>query len=328
MLDHYGVPVPFGHSADGLLKQGLYGALHLSFVGPPAVIVFFVISGFCIHFPNRGDKTPKWIEYYSRRYLRIGVPMGCVMVISHAIPGEGLRSLGKMVLWSLYCEIVYYTVYPGLTYLKRLFGWRFLLVCTFSIAALVVALNCNDKAYADLGTLSTSLLGLPCWILGCLLAEESDMLAPVRVRGILYWRILIWIAACVCAALRFHTPVGYVYTLDLFAILVFFWLRMEIRHNRFTPPWKYLERFGVWSYSLYLIHIPALALLGLLCGGSFPSNHLTGWLIKIFCGLFSAYIFYVVVELPSHLMARNVKYWLHSLRRILLKEDSVDPASP
>src|ERR1700737_465476 len=46
------------------------------FNAPAAVIFFFVISGFCIHFPNRnGVVMRSWKLYYARRYLRTLIPM-------------------------------------------------------------------------------------------------------------------------------------------------------------------------------------------------------------------------------------------------------------
>src|SRR6516162_9002412 len=44
------------------------------FYGLPAVIVFFVISGFCIHLPFRHFETLSIGKYYARRYTRILVP--------------------------------------------------------------------------------------------------------------------------------------------------------------------------------------------------------------------------------------------------------------
>src|SRR5262249_38787338 len=56
----------------GWLLKGLYNA---SVNGPAAVIVFFVISGFCIHFPFRNGDFPRLARYYPRRYFRILTPL-------------------------------------------------------------------------------------------------------------------------------------------------------------------------------------------------------------------------------------------------------------
>src|SRR5947207_15870928 len=62
----------------GRIVAGFYNNL---FSGPAAVIVFFVISGFCINYPyRRGERIPL-VSYYSRRYLRILVPMAAAILL-------------------------------------------------------------------------------------------------------------------------------------------------------------------------------------------------------------------------------------------------------
>ena len=47
--------------------------------GTPAVIVFFVISGFCIHLPYQGDAPFPVGRYYLRRYVRILIPVAAAL---------------------------------------------------------------------------------------------------------------------------------------------------------------------------------------------------------------------------------------------------------
>ncbi|MHC5826388.1 MAG: acyltransferase family protein, partial [Nostoc sp.] len=56
----------------GKIISGIYGNL---FSGPAAVIGFFVISGFCIHYPYRYDKKLFLVPYFSRRHVRIWIPI-------------------------------------------------------------------------------------------------------------------------------------------------------------------------------------------------------------------------------------------------------------
>jgi peptidoglycan/LPS O-acetylase OafA/YrhL len=54
------------------LAIGLYNNL---FYGPAAVIVFFIISGFCINYPfSSGKRALNLGGFYTRRFLRIGPP--------------------------------------------------------------------------------------------------------------------------------------------------------------------------------------------------------------------------------------------------------------
>jgi hypothetical protein len=76
VFSHCGYP-PLTEGLDrgnplALLVQGVYGNL---FAGVPAVIVFFVISGFCIHHPFRAPGSFQLLPYLTRRYVRIGIPL-------------------------------------------------------------------------------------------------------------------------------------------------------------------------------------------------------------------------------------------------------------
>jgi len=49
--------------------------LILPFSGLAAVMVFFVISGFCIHFPYATGKPLRLPPFYLQRFTRIGLPL-------------------------------------------------------------------------------------------------------------------------------------------------------------------------------------------------------------------------------------------------------------
>src|SRR5580658_5352825 len=80
--------------------------------GPPAVMAFFVISGFCIHYPNRSPGAFPVLMFYGRRYTRILVPVGVALLLMRMLFGAvdvwGASSiLWKGTLWSLLCEEIY-----------------------------------------------------------------------------------------------------------------------------------------------------------------------------------------------------------------------------
>jgi peptidoglycan/LPS O-acetylase OafA/YrhL len=107
VLAHFSIPILRDHKQMDIL--GVFRALvNTAFNGPAAVIVFFVISGFCIHFPNRNGLVMRsWKLYYARRYLRTLIPM--MAALGLALPLKvpfGLFS--DSVLWSLLCEEIYY----------------------------------------------------------------------------------------------------------------------------------------------------------------------------------------------------------------------------
>ncbi|WP_211707834.1 acyltransferase family protein, partial [Paraburkholderia aspalathi] len=88
------------------LGGALWSGSTALFAGPAAVIVFFVISGYCIHNAYQKDVTLKPINYYASRFIRIGLPLVILLCLVQPLP-TGQNYL-ESVLWSLYCEMVYY----------------------------------------------------------------------------------------------------------------------------------------------------------------------------------------------------------------------------
>src|SRR5215469_13011038 len=112
VLFHFGV-VPHSILGTGLLGLTARGILGSLFDGPAAVIVFFVISGFCIHFPYRKNPTVNLPAYYSRRLIRIGAP-ALIALLLWAWVGVKLAPDDPGIFWSIICEIEYYLLYPVL----------------------------------------------------------------------------------------------------------------------------------------------------------------------------------------------------------------------
>jgi hypothetical protein len=72
-LGHGAAPASPNPFPDGTLSNLLFRAIYDNlWNGGAAVIIFFVISGFCIHYPSAGSNTtPNLPVFYTRRYLRI-----------------------------------------------------------------------------------------------------------------------------------------------------------------------------------------------------------------------------------------------------------------
>ena len=285
----------------GLIARGLYAG---TINGPAAVIVFFIISGFCIHFQYRNGEQLRCLPYYLRRYLRILIPLiagiGIVCFVGISLP-----DFVDSILWSIICEEIYYLLYPVLLLVARRYGWKILLAISFAMSIGVAWTNPAAGSYPSYGWQFNWLLGLPCWILGCNLAEKADSLyTPISTMLIWGWRIVVWVASGICLGLRFHSPIGYPHTLNLFAILSYFWLQQETRYFRHCNPPQLLEWGGKWSYSLYLLHIPANLVYNHLAVPNF--GFILNWLFRFGWVLGSAYAFYLIIERPSHWFARWV----------------------
>lgn len=276
------------------------------FSGPAAVIVFFVISGFCIHYPNRNKREHKWISYFLRRYIRIGVPLAAACGLFIRVYDYQIFANGA-IAWSLVAEIIYYTLYPLILAFSRRISWNRLVAFAFAAGFIVILTNPTSKNYSSFGASMNWILGFPCWLLGCKLAQTHTQFSKVvSPLNIYCWRIFIWVASSICMSLRFRTIVGYPYTLNFFAILVYYWLLREITYYRCGNhrPLKWLEWAGLWSYSLYLVHWPLIRVLRY-----YGISDNSSWIhfgLRLFTVLSGAYVFYLLLEKPSHILARKI----------------------
>lgn len=294
-LFHWGVLV------DHDRLQGAYGSI---FCGPAAVIVFFIISGFCIHYPYRnGDKEVHVLPFLARRYLRVGLPLFVAMLLTRGY-NITVASLISAVGWSILIELIFYSIYPFLRIPLERRAWLEFFLCFFVLGFLVVVWRGNPPDYAKWGHQYNWLLALPCWLLGCRLATwKIPVVQPSRVLvRIWFWRLAVWGASVFCCQLRYHAHIGLPWSLNLFAFLVYFWIQEELklqRRNRFS---RFLDWGGKWSYSLYLMHPFGLEICRNMKSpflGTIPDTLLTAVVVLALC-----YVFYLLVEKPSHWLAR------------------------
>jgi peptidoglycan/LPS O-acetylase OafA/YrhL len=158
-----------------------------------------------------------------------------------------------------------------------------------------------------MGRSLTWLIGLPCWLLGCWLAENENHFPALTIRQIWPLRVGIFLVMVVLRIVKFHlhTPLASnCLTLNVFAILACFWMGLEIAHFKQTQASRFFEWMGEWSYSLYLMHplsIGVLALLGLSAVVSSGNEVLH--LFTVGSAFLLAYVFHLVFERPSHRLA-------------------------
>ena len=99
LLGHVSAQVNIGQDNNALLKL-IQLIINCLYNGPAAVLIFFVISGFCIHFPNRERKTFNIPTYYIRRILRISIPSIVALAIYRIVHIEA-KYPEYLVMWSL-----------------------------------------------------------------------------------------------------------------------------------------------------------------------------------------------------------------------------------
>lgn len=307
LLSHIHSPVAaaFKHSHNFLLHFAGMFMEHL-FSGAAAVSGFFIISGFVIHYPNKQKDTLRVVPFLIRRLIRIGVPMIVIgLIASH------YNQFYALPLWSLYCELFYYMLYPLLFRMK--WSWNTKLYISYVVCAifiaLLVAVNAGwlpgNKFNGGKGwywQTSIIFINLPSWLLGVILAEKIDYYKGAVTYGKLWlMRGGALFLAMASIALRMHYQINYTYTLVVFALFFYKWLEAEIIYHRHNPAGKFSEYLGKFSYSLYLCHLLCLPLVERYL----PLNVYT-YPLYISLPIIMSYVAYLLVEWPAHILAGKI----------------------
>jgi peptidoglycan/LPS O-acetylase OafA/YrhL len=121
-------------------------------------------------------------------------------------------------------------------------------------------------------------------------------------------RISVWLAADVAMILRFKGHIAYGYTLPVFSLLAYYWIKWEIMYHIDKNEYKILQFGGEMSYSLYLIHAFILFTVAYYSGTE-VHHSMNGWLCVsgVVLSLIASCVFYFLIEKPSHKLARAIK---------------------
>ena len=312
----HGARLPIDRLAEGSGLGRLLGALNNGlFNGVAAVMVFFVISGLVIHLPQAaprpGSAPFSPLNHWVRRLTRILPPVIVATLIVRAM-GEEQAGAFRGILWSIWCEIAYYAIYPALLVAFRRFSTRDVFLAATALSVATIVATWPTTYHSQLDILPLALIGLPSWILGCLLAERVCAPAPLPSDHIWLWRLA---ALGLSAAMKVPVthgplPIGYPAGHWLFAIFAYFWLMREIGYFRLRPPPALMESLGAMSYSLYLIHMPVIAAMAAIPAAALsPSPAAAEWLrwaIQLGAIVGAMQLFYLAVEEPSHRLARRL----------------------
>lgn len=318
---HFGF-LPFREwiGAGSSIRLGLIGIADTVFNGPTAVIGFFLISGFCIHYPfRRGEPVPT-LQFYARRYVRIGIPFLAALALSRGL-GQNSTAFYNGILWSIVAELVYYTLYPLLSTLRWRFGWKILIAVSYLGAVALVVAHPGYLNYHQFGPTATWIVGLPPWLLGALLAEvwEKGTASPSPL-NVWMFRLIAIAFGCAAGLLRFHAGIGYPITLTIAAPFLYYWLRLEIRGFAAYGAHPVFEYCGQFSYSMYLNHGLALAVLIPLFGVAASAS----WgLVRMPWMILFSYACFIAIERPSHRLARRIASALRPARQARAVVESI-----
>jgi peptidoglycan/LPS O-acetylase OafA/YrhL len=311
MFDHLGyLPSNLFEDHHGHIFALIRLILNCTFNGPAAVIIFFVVSGFFIHLPQtRKNRELNIGRFYTRRFVRIGIPAFATVIAFKSLGLSRLADLNNTVLWSVICEAIYYFLYPVLLLLGQKFGWAKVVVVAYVMSFVLCVthlgeLKAHGNGYIALGWW-TWLVGLPCWVLGCWLAENRQKFRLATSLQMWMIRLTILALSVVLRIVKFHVHsagASNCFTLNFFALPVTVWIGVELASSAKLGTSRLLEWIGKWSYSIYLMHPISTSLLALV-GIVELKNSEPYLLLRLTGSLVLAYSFFLLVEKPGHRLA-------------------------
>ena len=312
-------------------------------VGTPfmgsAVMLFFMVSGFCVHFAYAAGGRPfEAGPYARRRFFRIYPPYLAIIAVTfiierlalalYTVPGSSWQTIVKTIfmvqnygfaagqmsanpsLWSLPVEAELYLAYPLFLWCCANYGFKVTMssVAIISVGVLLISLQFPW----DSGVFHPDYNFLLFWIIWCGGALLAEMLKRDRLPrwnfGLTALMICLLLIALVADLKR--VPVGVHHLLwGAFYFLLMLWGLCKAEALRAVPIWlqKPILSIGVFSYALYLVHFPLFHLLGAMWVHQFgakPANFLVS-LVFVALSLPVAALFYRWFELPSHTWARK-----------------------
>ncbi len=296
-----------------------------------AILLFFLISGFCIHYPNTlPNSRPIWKTYFLRRCWRVCPPYFAALLVTMAVsyychiqwgdttwdPGRIIRvatfsqnyppGVGQFLsnpsLWTIPLEIEFYLLYPlAFSFFSQLRSWT-LCALAFSLCGWSVFLNYQGTSWPSF----TSLFFWPAWLLGAWVAQlyRDGKLSAIPLKLLLPAGGITLTLALAGRLNHWDSWIQYFLWIDFYLFLFIFSLANQQILNRicFSKVLRLLSWLGKISFSLYLLHFPLFKLFGYLHKEQFgekPANFLVSvaYLIPV-CLLAS--VFYHWIERPIH----------------------------
>jgi peptidoglycan/LPS O-acetylase OafA/YrhL len=311
-----------------------YFSLPVSQMGG-VVMLFFVLSGFCIHLPIASkNRSPNWRAYAVRRFLRIYpayliVLLLCLLaaVIWFGVSGDQSGELnvyaasavmaqnwlfgGRQIainpsLWTIPVEVEAYIFYPMLLWIWRRQG--LVAACALTLAMTVIGVIFFAFGH-DQATSTFFKYGV-IWSSGAWLAE---VYSRGRLPGWTKWHFMGIIGTAVVTMMLglagmnvFYLHYGWA----LCSFLLLLWV-LGPGATAFSSNQRWVQPLvftGSVSYSLYLIHFPLFKLAGaawIQHYGSKPESFLVPTLATVLV-VPMAWVFYRLIELPFHELARKL----------------------
>lgn len=321
-------------SASAFDKTVAWLSIPTPFLGS-GVILFFLLSGFCISLPYVGNDARKLNleEYAIRRFFRIYPPYLIAIIVTLIIEFVLLKAYSLPVapytsylanvfmvqnyttgpltsngaLWTLPVELELYIAFPVVFYLLKNWGNKALIIITGIVS--LIALSLFISGHFWLG--SDFAMYWVVWCAGVLLAKAYANGTLSKPSNWLLVTAVIAIGIAVVLQVR-GVPSPYLELLFgyFYLMLLWFGITTEYRWNKHIPAGivKVMNVLGTCSFSLYLIHKPFFRLIGIIWVNYFggkPVNFLipVGFSILM---VFIAWGFYLLIEAPTHALAKKL----------------------
>jgi peptidoglycan/LPS O-acetylase OafA/YrhL len=305
----------------------------------PGVLLFIVLSGFCIHLPYAG-KNQSWDReslryFFRRRFLRI-YPVLCFALIfgliatsyassdnpwlcvslSHwrwwqsgaqmaGLPGffPLEEPIGNTILSTVVSEMGLYAIYPLLLGMTRSLGWGWLLAGLFPVTLAARALTHFD--WFGSWPLISIWGFLFFWWLGALSAEWRARRRELTAK--VFWLTWLLVSAVFILGntLFFTRIIGPLFG-PLFASIVAL-LLLHINYVNIPPRgFSWLEWIGVRSYSLYVCHWPTLGLTFIILTATRATSPLVLIGVPIVAVVLATLLFHRTIEAPFQRLAKTL----------------------
>lgn len=286
------------------------------------VMIFFVLSGFCIRWSHLKTKKFTWKNFYHRRFFRIIPAYWVWLAIGAILAQSDMRDILLHALllhnfdassyhsiiapfWSIAIEWQIYLIYPILLLLNIKFG-RFTVLSLFVIANLgssiissnTVAEMVGSDALKIFGRLPTALL--LAWMLGFYLADDKMAKREVKCS-------LPLLYACIAAGVLTYMHPKTIFLASLpwsFAAYQLVSLFVAGKLKWPFAKFDFLTPIGIISYSVYLSHdlfaiiYPKIESTFNLGSGSFVAGA-TATTILVVPMLMVGLISYYLLEMPG-----------------------------
>jgi peptidoglycan/LPS O-acetylase OafA/YrhL len=315
-------------------KAAAWLSIPTPFLGS-GVILFFLLSGFCISLPYVGNNGRKLNleEYAIRRFLRIYPPYLIAVVFTLIIElilskTQGLQvtsypvylahifmvqnyTTGALptngVFWTLQVEMELYITFPLVFYILNKWGSKALIGFTGLVSLIAIAFFLMGYEWL-VGNFAMY------WVIWCAGAVLAKSYANGTLKVPSIWLIatgFISLGIAVILRIRGMNPPNIELFYGYFFLVLLWWgLTTEHGWNPHMPKGlvKIFTVLGTCSFSLYLIHKPIFRLFGVFWVshfGSKPVNFLIPLAFSILI-VFVAWGFYLLIEAPTHALAKKL----------------------